>query len=132
VLLDLGADKKTLKVMDYGCSRLSGPDPFPGVRAKLRIVQPAATRTDAKQTPVSAHWKPLDLKLPDSYTIDSGECELIEQIKDRVLPLFATRNVDLRSNCIPHQASVGRPVLKLEVLVPDDVRHPAGEQPANQ
>src|SRR5438270_225791 len=74
---------------------------------------------------VAAHWKPVDLKLRDSFTTDSGECELVEQIRHKIVPLFATRNVDLRANCIPHQASVGRPTLKLELLAPDAAQHPA-------
>ena len=35
------------------------------------------------------------------------------------VPAFAARNVDLRTTCIPHQATVARPVLKMEVLFPD-------------
>jgi hypothetical protein len=120
VLLDLGAEKKGLKVQELGCSSPFGrPDPFPGVRVKMSVLQPAAGSADDKQAPLAAHWKPVDLKLRDSLSIDSGECELVEQIRQKILPLFATRNVDLKSNCIPHQASATRPSLKLEVLVPD-------------
>jgi hypothetical protein len=133
VLLDLGAQKKGLKVMELGCSSPSGrPDPFPGVRVKMKILQPAGS-VDPKQTdqiPVPAHWKPLDLKLRDSFSNDSGECELVEQIRHSIVPLFATRNVDLQTSCIPHQASATRPSLKMEVLVADDAQHPAGEPQA--
>lgn len=121
VLLDLGAEKKGLKVQEYGCSAPFGrPDPFPGVRVKMSVLAPATGGADDKQAPVGAHWKPVDLKLRDSqFSIDSGECELVEQIRDKILPLFATRNIDLKSTCIPHQASASRPVLKLEVLTLD-------------
>jgi len=133
VLLDLGAEKKDLKVMQMGCSSPSGrPDPFPGVRVKMRVLQPADA-PDAKPTdqpPVAAHWKPLDLKLRDSFGIDSGECELGEHIRHKIVPLFATRNVDLKTTCIPHQASATRPSLKMEVLVADAAQHPAGEPQA--
>jgi hypothetical protein len=131
VLLDLGVQKKDLKVMQLGCSSPSGrPDPFPGVRVKMRVLQPASGTADDKQAPVAAHWKPVDLKLRDSFTTDSGECELVEQIRQKILPAFATRNVDLKSNCIPHQATATRPSLKLEVLAADDAQHPAGEPQA--
>jgi hypothetical protein len=123
VLLDLGAQKKNLKVMAMGCSSPTGlPDPFPGVRVKMRVLQPADSPEAAKAadpTPVAAHWKPVDLKLRDSFTTDSGECELVEQIRQKIVPAFAARNVDLRTTCIPHQATVARPILKMEVLVPD-------------
>jgi hypothetical protein len=131
VLLDLGAQKKGLKVQQLGCSSASGrPDPFPGVRVKMKVLQPAAGTADDKGPPVAAHWKPVDLKLRDSFTTDSGECELVEQIRHKIVPLFATRNVDLKTNCIPHQATATRPTLRLEVLAPDDVQHPAEEPQA--
>ncbi len=130
VLLDLGARKKGLKVSELGCASPAGrPDPFPGVRVKMSVLQPASA-SNASQASVPAHWKPVDLKLRDSFAIDSGECELVEQIRDKILPLFATRNVELKTTCVPHQASPGRPSLKLEVLAPDDAQHPAGEPPA--
>ena len=118
VLLDLGVQKKDLQVRESGCSSSSGrPDPFPGVRVKMNVLTPAAGSDDS---PVDAHWKAVDLKLRDSsFSIDSGECELVEQIRSRIVPLFTTRNVELSTNCVPHQASASRPVLKLEVLVVD-------------
>jgi hypothetical protein len=121
VLLDLGAEKKSLKVQELGCSSPYGrPDPFPGVRVEMSVLAPAtASADDKKQAPVTARWKPVDLKLRDSFSIDSGECELVEQIRDKIVPLFAARNVDLKSDCVPHQVSATRPVLKLEVLMPD-------------
>ena len=49
VLLDLGAQKKGLKVMELGCSSpAGGPDPFPGVRVKMRVLQPADSPDAAK------------------------------------------------------------------------------------
>jgi hypothetical protein len=126
VLLELGAQKKDLKVMEMGCSSPNGrPDPFPGVRVKMRVLQPADSPDAAKAadpTPVAAHWKPVDLKLRDGFTTDSGECELVEQIRQKIVPAFAARNVDLQTTCIPHQATAARPILKMEVLVPDAAR----------
>jgi hypothetical protein len=129
VLLDLGADKKTLKITQLGCTSLAGrPDPFPGVKATMRVLQPASGAADEKT--VLAHWQPVDLKLPNSYQTDSGECELVEQIRQRVLPLFAVRDVDLKTNCIPHQATATRPMLKLDVLAPDVAsQHQEAEPP---
>jgi hypothetical protein len=121
VLLDLGARKKDLKVIETGCSSTSGrPDPFPGVRIKMMVLQPAATTSgagkDTGKDAVTATWKPVDLKLRNSLTTESGDCELFEQIRHTVVPLFSTRNVDSQTTCVPHQASASRPVLKLEVL----------------
>ena len=51
----------------------------------------------------------------------------VEQIRHKIVPLFATRNVDLKTDCIPHQATAARPSLKLEVLAPDDVKQAAAQ-----
>ncbi|HET9390870.1 MAG TPA: hypothetical protein VFO44_14570 [Steroidobacteraceae bacterium] len=121
-LLQLGANKKDLQVHETGCVRGFGrPDFFPGVRIKMMVLQPAASSTDASQTAVAAHWKPVAINLRDinSYPNDSGECELYEQIRDKVLPLFTTRNVSLSGICVPHQESAAGPSLKMEVLQPD-------------
>jgi hypothetical protein len=128
VLLDLGAQKKSLKIQEQGCTSASGrPEPFPGVHVKMRILLPTAavSPTKSDQTPVPAHWRPVDLKLRDSFSNDSGECELVEQIRSQILPHFSTRNVELNSNCVPHQASATRPSLKMEVLVPDPPATPS-------
>jgi len=120
VLLDLGAQKKGLQVTELGCSTPYGrPDPFPGVRIRMNVLQPVSGSSNTKQTPVPAHWKPVNVQLRNDYSNDSGECELIEQIRSKLLPLFATRNVDLQEDCVPHQASATRPTLKLEVLIAD-------------
>lgn len=121
-LLQLGANKKDLQVHEVGCVRGFGrPDFFPGVRVKMTVLQPATSSTDSSKTPVAASWKPVAVNLRDinSYPNDSGECELYEQIRDKVLPLFATRNINLAGTCVPHQESAAGPSLKLEVLQPD-------------
>jgi hypothetical protein len=68
---------------------------------------------------VPAHWKRVDLT-PDRDAVSAaGECELIEQVRQSILPLFATRNVEYSSNCVPHQLQNGAARLRAEVLVPD-------------
>lgn len=120
VLLDLGARKKDLQVLESACSVSPGlPDPFPGVRIKMSVLTPADKASDGQHI-VAAHWKPVALKVDDyHYTNDSGECELVEQVHDKILPLFTTRNLDYRSECVPHQGAATGPSLQLEVLFPD-------------
>jgi hypothetical protein len=120
-LLKLGAQKKGLQVRESGCSSSVGrPDPFPGVRIKMNVLQPASGAADPKQPVIQARWKPVELKLDDYDTVSSsGECELVDQIRTKILPLFATRDLDYRSDCIPHQASVAGSSLKVSVLAVD-------------
>ena len=119
ILLELGA-REDLKVTETGCSSLGGPDPFPGVRIKMNVLQPAADKNATAGTQsVPSHWKMLDLTPQRDAVSAAGECELIEQVKQSILPLFATRNVEYSSNCLPHQLQIGATRLRAEVLVPD-------------
>jgi hypothetical protein len=45
-----------------------------------------------------------------------GDCELVEQFRDKVLPLFTTRNVDSRMTCVPNQLSGSVINLRFEVF----------------
>lgn len=104
VLGELGA-RSDFKVDYYGCSSPFGrPDPFPGVRIKMHVLQPAGAND---QSSVGAHWRRVDLHLDKDPVWEASDCELLEQIKQKILPLFATRNVDFASNCVPHQAYLG-------------------------
>jgi hypothetical protein len=119
ILLELGA-REDLKVTATGCSSPGGPDPSPGVRIKMNVLQPAADKNATAGTQsVPSHWKMLDLTPQRDAVSAAGECELIEQVKQSILPLFATRNVEYSSNCLPHQLQIGATRLRAEVLVPD-------------
>lgn len=116
-LLQLGARKDDLKVYEQPCTSPDRPDPFPGVRIKMSVLTPApSTVSDVKQM-VPAQWKTV--KLPDRETLlnAAGQCELLEQFKKTVLPLFTTRNVDLVANCVPHQLEPLGTKLQADVLV---------------
>jgi hypothetical protein len=114
-LLDLGA-RPDLSVRQLACPSPAGrPDAFPGVLIKMQVLKPADA-TAAVQ-PVPAQWKSVDLKLDRGTLAQAGDCELLEQIKQSLLPLFTTRNVEHRSTCVPHQLSPGASWLRAEILV---------------
>ena len=117
VLSELGA-RSDFKVDYYGCpSGFGKPDPFPGVRIKLQVLQPAGA--DEKSTGViGAHWRRVDLHLDKDPVWEASDCELLEQIRQKILPLFAARKVDFASNCVPHQAYLGTH-LGADLLFPD-------------
>ncbi|MBS0366688.1 MAG: hypothetical protein JSR67_12785 [Proteobacteria bacterium] len=123
LLLKLGARADTLKVYPVPCSSGFGrPDPFPGVTIKMQVLEPATQKnTVAGVKPVSAHWRSVNLAERRGYdALDAtGQCELLEQVKQSVLPQFSVRAVDYDSTCVPHQLSVGGIRLKAQVLVAD-------------
>jgi hypothetical protein len=115
ILLELGA-RPDLDVSNYGCTRLSGPDPFPGVRVKMEVLQAAGAQAGQA---VAAHWNKVDLLARRDPIDATADCELILQIKQQVLPLFATRDVDYSSTCNKRQLVPGGTRLTADVLVPD-------------
>jgi hypothetical protein len=121
VLLQLGA-RRDLEVRESSCVSIGQPDAFPGVRIRMNVLQPAVGHSAAAgPSAVPAHWKRIDLASTRS-SIGSAECELLEQVRTEILPLFATRNVEYGSNCQPHQVQLGAAWLRAEVLVPDQDR----------
>jgi len=117
VVKQLGA-RGDSEVHASGCSSPFGrPDPFPAVNMKMSVLQPAPDHAAATDL-VAAHWKRVDLHLDRDPVWEAGDCELLEQIRQKLLPLFATRKVEFTSNCVPHQVQLGTQ-LAAELLVAD-------------
>ena len=117
MLSKLGARK--LHVRPYGCTRLVGVEPFPGVRVTMQVLVPAVSEHGRKAGPVvAAHWQNVVLMSSNASLEEQGNCELIEQFKETFLPLFTTRGIRYQSNCIPHQLTLGTH-LSAEVLLPE-------------
>jgi len=119
VLLQLGA-RKDMQLTETPCTDFSRPTRLPGVYMKINVLQPADAKSDAPTVP--AHWQSVDVSRISGTgdpLQDAGQCELVEQIKQSVLPLFNPRKVQYNSTCVPHQLTVGGTTLKAEVLIAD-------------
>jgi hypothetical protein len=115
-LLDLGA-RPDLSVRQTACASPAGrPDPFPGVTIKMQVLKPVDASAPAVEI-VPALWRTVDVKLNREALAEAGDCELLEQIKQSLLPLFTTRNIEYSSTCVPHQLTPGGTWLRAEVLV---------------
>jgi hypothetical protein len=127
-LLQFGA-AKDLKVVSLACPNGFGrPTTFPGVSIDMRVLSPAsATDPKAGEPTVAAHWQLVDLTAHRDPLDVAGDCELIEQIKQQILPLFTTRNVQYQSTCIPNDLQLGATQLKAEFLVADEPAKGAGQ-----
>jgi hypothetical protein len=127
ILLDLGA-RQDLKVAATGCDRGFGtPSRFPGVSGTVYALVPLGDKAPPTDTqPVNAQWQSVEIAPRGDPLSAAGDCELTEQIKQRILPLFSTRNVEYSSTCIPYQLQIGGTRLKAEVLVPTP---PAAQAP---
>jgi hypothetical protein len=117
MLSKLGAGRLTVR--PYGCTRMVGVEPFPGVRVTMQVLVPASSQhAENAASVVPAHWRTVVLMPDNAGPREQGNCELIEQFKETFLPLFTTRHIHYQSNCIPHQLTLGTH-LSAEVLIPD-------------
>jgi hypothetical protein len=64
----------------------------------------------------SAQWKRVSLSR-GRLGLEPGDCELVEEVRRKVLPKLAVRIVQDDLSCSPHQLSLGQPKLEVEALV---------------
>lgn len=112
---------KGLKVFPV-CTRGYGrPDKLAAASLKFQTLQPQdAVRGDAGSaaSPVPGSWRPVEFAWHKPYELGRGDCELVEQFANKILPLFATRNVQRNISCVPHQESGSVFDLTFEVFAP--------------
>src|SRR5262249_37630925 len=82
LLLKLGA-RPDLDVRGYGCTQLTGPDPLAGVKIRMNVLEAAGPRPG-----LGAHWKRVDLLADRDILEAASDCELIEQVAQKIVPLF--------------------------------------------
>jgi hypothetical protein len=122
LILELGAGRD-LKISALGCN----VQPSAGaarIAPTLTMVFSAPALPDSAAKPlhagdlaaISARYQPFAVA-PDAFrTFDIGDCELVEEFVQQILPKFATRDVNKSITCVPNQLS-GLPfVVRGEVL----------------
>lgn len=115
LLRELGA-RSDMRVSGFGCTRLAGPDPLANVRIKINVLQPA--RSPADHT-VPAHWQTVNLPPERDPIQRAADCELVQQFRQQVLPVFTARDVAGNTTCEPRNIVPGSTGLKMQVLVAD-------------
>jgi hypothetical protein len=66
--------------------------------------------------PFPAQWKRVSLSR-GAVDLEPGDCELIDELRRKVLPKLAVRVVKDNTHCTPQQLSLGQPQLQVEALV---------------
>ena len=83
--------------------------------------------------PVLGVWKPVSIGRHSPRGLEWGDCELVEQFRDRVLSKMPVRSMAGDVNCIPHQLIGNRIDLRFEILtgyVPADAVQSAAQNNA--
>jgi len=103
LLLAAGA-RADLKSQPGACaSPLGRPDKF--ARADLTFSTLAPFDAAAGGKPVRGTWQTVSFAAHSPQDLQIGDCELIEQFRQQVLPMFTTRNLVSNTTCIPYQES---------------------------
>jgi len=116
LLLIAAGARADAKSTSGACSRGYGtPDKFARAYLKFYTLAPVGTADDASP-PINGAWRLVALADRSPRELRLGDCELVEQFRDTVLPMFTTRNVDNRMTCVPNQLSGSVINLKFEVF----------------
>jgi hypothetical protein len=122
LLLRLAGASPDAKVMPL-CVRGSGvPDKLVQASLKFSTLQPADTSAAgaaaAAPTSVNGVWRHVELSPRHPFQLGTGDCELVEQFRDTLLPMFTTRNVNNQVTCVPHQDSGSNFSFSFDVFAP--------------
>ena len=64
---------------------------------------------------VPAQWQRISLSR-GAVDLEPGDCELIDELRRKVLPRLAIRVVKDSTHCTPQQLTLGQPQLEVEAL----------------
>jgi hypothetical protein len=105
VLLLAAGARKDAKSQPGACASGFGrPDKFARASLTFYTLTPdTGTGTDGQR--VAGTWRAVAFSDRTPRELRVGDCELIEQFRNNVLPMFATQNVVNHTTCIPHQES---------------------------
>jgi len=116
VLLIAAGARADAKSISGACVRGFGnPDKLARANLKFYTLAPAGNGKNASPS-IDGVWRSVAFADRSPREVGLGDCELIEQFRDKVLPMFTTRNVDNRMTCVPNQLSGSGINLKFEVF----------------
>lgn len=136
ILRALGAHEST-RVMATGCNfnrpsrnffiTITTATPVPVSEAPAKSSADASREELLKRLGVAAtqldetfpaEWKKVELSRNRRLNLEGGDCELMEGLKDRVLPKLGVKIISSRVQCIPRQVSIQAPELTVSALMP--------------
>lgn len=131
VLLLAAGARADVKSEPGACAQPFGrPDKF--ARADLTFYTLAPDPADAGSgaKPVDGMWRPVAFMTRSPRQLQIGDCEVVEQFRNLVLPMFTTRSIDNHMTCVPYQESGSVIDLKFESFAAVPAPPPAAVPPA--
>jgi hypothetical protein len=112
VLLIAAGARADAKAHAGACGQIGQVDKISVADLDFYTLAPASRTTEGERA--DGAWRTVVLAERSPRDIARGDCELVEQFKARVLPLFTTREVVDKTTCIPNQAAGTTINLKFE------------------
>jgi len=129
LLLTVAGARPDSKSQAGACANGFGrPDKFARADLTFYTLAPSGTDTSSGTKQVDGVWRPVSIADRSPRELGTGDCELVEQFRDNVLPMFTTRNVDDHTTCVPNQNSGSVIALRFESLAA--APHAAPAQPS--
>ena len=105
LLLAAGARADVKSAAGACASGFGRPDKFARADLTFYTLAPAGPSTAGNPAPVPGVWRSVTFVPHSPRELGIGDCELVEQFRDHVMPLFTTRNATDRTTCIPNELS---------------------------
>jgi hypothetical protein len=122
MLIDLGA-RRDPTVIAVGCPGDDRKSSAPvGLRLKIEFVSPAFSAAAGRSAltgeaaAVEARFQPFRITSDAFRNMGVGDCELVQQFSQQILPRFTVRALNQDIVCVPYQPSASRFLVRGEIL----------------
>jgi hypothetical protein len=131
ILLIAAGARRDAKSQAGACASGFGrPDKFARAELTFYTLAPAGPDAPADAKQAAGTWRPVSFSARSPRELGVGDCELVEQFRNVVLPMFTTRNVVAATTCVPHQNSGSVINLKFESFAAaPSAAHAPAQQP---
>jgi len=103
LLIAAGA-RKDVKAISGPCAAPFGrPDKLARAELTFYSLSPDPAGTAGAGQGANGIWQPVDLAPRSPRELEVGDCELVDEFVNKVLPLLAVRNLENHTTCVPHQ-----------------------------
>ncbi len=117
LLLAAGARPDAKSQPGACASGFGRPDKFARADLTFYTLGTAPAAADPSSKAVEGTWRTVALSDRSPRELRVGDCELVEQFRNQVLPMFTTRNVEDHTTCVPYQESGSEISLTFDSLV---------------
>jgi hypothetical protein len=126
VLLLAAGARPDVKAQSGACTRGFGQvDKLANAQLTFYTLIPDTDAKAADSERVDGQWRPVSLTAHSPRELGIGDCELVDQFRAQVLPMFATRDLSNQTTCVPHQDSGSVINLKFESFAALPAKPPA-------